>query len=285
MLRRRDLIRGTLAGAAMSSLGPGAPAQTSRRAQSKIDIHVHLGRDRKEMLQITSDKVPGAVKHLIGEMDKYNIEKSVIVAAEPMIINEPYIEAGKLEPQRLVVAVGVIPRPINVALDRVKAYRDRGAKALKLQPLQFEPYDPAVERLVAEAVKAGMPVLIHHMDTPKSLTGFIERLAMIFPEGNFVVVHFGGVYGFWDVLPLSRLPNVYLETSMAFHQIVKSPLKSMLHFLSAENRLNKLIFGSEIPVDYESVVSAIDDLLGPQAKDEVVRAVYRGNAEKILKLF
>src|SRR5262249_35016207 len=51
-----------------------------------------------------------------------------------------------------------------------------------------------------------------------------------------------------------------------------------------ENHLDKLIFGSEHPSSYPEVIGAIDDLLGARAKPEVGRAIYRGNAEKILKL-
>src|SRR5262249_54361943 len=193
-------------------------------------------------------------------------------------------QAAKLEPERLIPACSVFPRPTNEAIDKLKSYRDRGAKALKLQPMQYDPKDPAVEGLIAEAVRMGMPGLFHHTDTPKSFPDLLQPLATTFPNGNFVVVHFGGVYGFWDVLPLARLPNVYLETSTAFPRLVKSPLRHMLHFLSEENHLDKLIFGSEHPSSYPEVIGAIDDLLGARAKPEVGRAIYRGNAEKILKL-
>jgi predicted TIM-barrel fold metal-dependent hydrolase/ubiquinone/menaquinone biosynthesis C-methylase UbiE len=283
-LERREFL--SVAGAAVA--GAAFPrlvrAQDSTKGFKKIDIHVHLGRDREEMGQITKDKAPAAVKYLIGEMDRHNVEKSMIVAVEPLFPTDVYLEAAKLEPERLVAACSVIPRPAEEAVDKLKSYRDRGAKALKLQPRQYDPRDPAAERVVAEAVRLGMPVLFHHTDTPKSFPDWLTHLANTFPNGNFVVVHFGGVYGFWDVLPLARLPNVYLETSTAFPRLVKSPMKSMLHFLAEENRLDKLIFGSELPRDYESVFAAIDELLGPGAKEDVLKAVYRGNADRILKL-
>lgn len=290
-LDRRTFLGGSLASAALVALPPRASAmpepqaaQLKNRAQPKIDIHVHLGRDRQEMFKMTREKVSDAVRYITGEMDKYNIEKSLIVAVEPLFPTEVYLEAAKLEPQRLLVCCSLAPRPANQAVDKLKAFRDRGARALKLQPMQYDPQDPAVERVVYEAVRLGMPVLFHHTDLPKGFVDMLTHFASSFPDGNFVVVHFGGVYGFWDVLPLSRLPNVYLETSTAFPRLVKSPVRSMLHFLIAENRLNKLIFGSELPMDYADVFSAIDELLGDQGKEDVVKAVYKGNAERLLKL-
>ncbi len=278
---RREFLTGAVATAALARAGT---AQGPAAKRGKIDIHVHLGRDRDEMRQVTKDKIPGAVKHLIAEMDKHGVAKALIVPVEPLFPTDIYLEAAKLEPERLLAACSVVPRPANQAIDKLRAYREQGARALKLQPQQYDPQDPAVERLVAEAVQRNLPVLFHHTDTPKGFPDMLSHLASTFPNGNFVVIHFGGVYGFWDVLPLARLPNVYLETSTAFARIVKSPLRSMLHFLAEENRLDKIIFGSELPGDYGTVFSAIDALLGPGAKEEVRKAVYRGNAEKILRL-
>ena len=278
---RRDFLKTALAAATWST---SATAQTPLPKPRKIDIHVHLGRDRREMGALTTEKLSGAVQYLLGEMDKHDVEKSLIVAVEPLFPTDLYLEAAKLAPERLLVACSVVPRPADQAIEKLKSYRDRGAKALKLQPMQYDARDPAVERVIAEAVRLGLPVLFHHTDLPKSFPEALATWASNLPNGRFVVVHFGGVYGFWDVLPLARLPNVYLETSTAFARIVNSPLKAMLHFLAEENRLDKLVFGSELPSDYPSVLAAIDALLGPSAKPEVVKAVYRGNADRILKL-
>lgn len=230
-MHRREFLKGTLGGAALVALrSPAQAAAPASASISKIDMHVHLGRSQQEMGQMTREKLPDAVKYLTGEMDRHKVERALIVAVEPAFPTEIYLDAAKLEPKRLIVACSVLPRPENLALEKLKAFHERGAKALKLQPMQYDPHDPAVERLVSEAVRLGMPVLFHHTDLPRSFADMLAHFASIFPAGNFVVIHFGGVYGFWDVLPLARLPNVYLETSTAFPQLVKSPLRPMLHF-------------------------------------------------------
>ncbi len=277
MLARRQFLQGALGAAAMAAF----PAN---RKPYRIDIHVHLGRNRQEMGQMSKDKLADAVQYLTGEMDRHDVSKALIVAVEPQFPTELYMEAAKLSSERLLAACSVIPRPADAAIEKLKAWRERGAKALKLQPAQYDPRDPAVEQVVAEAVRMGLPVLFHHTDTPKSFPDMLSHFSSTFPTGNFVVIHFGGVYGFWDVLPLARLPNVYLETSTAFARIVRSPLRSMLHFLVEEQRLNKLIFGSELPGEYGAVTGAIEELLGSEAGPDVRKAVYRGNAERILKL-
>ncbi|MBI1895555.1 MAG: amidohydrolase family protein [Acidobacteria bacterium] len=258
-----------------------APTASSQPARGKIDIHVHLGRDRQDMERVNSSNVAEHVKYLVARMDSAGIEKSLIVPVEPLFPTKVYLEAAKLAPERLIPACSVVPRPANTAVELLKEHHKAGAKALKLQPMQYDPRDPMAERMIYEAVKLRIPVLFHFTDTPLSFPGMLEHVASTFSDGQFVVIHFGGVYGFERVLPLARLPNVWLETSTAFTQVVNSPAREKLHFLKTEKRLNKLVFGSEAPMHYNEVFRAIDGLIdGSGAAD----AIYRRNAERILRL-
>jgi len=195
------------------------------------------------------------------------------------------VPAAKEIPDRLLSACSVIPRTQD-PVGQLKRWRDAGARALKLQPMQYDPRDPVVERLVYEAVKLEMPLLFHYTNLPSAFPAWLEHLATTFPEANFVVIHFGGIYGFQNALPLGHfLSNVWLETSTAFIQVVNSPLRAQLHFLlqGQQPRISKLIFGSEHPRDYDAVLAAIDALT-ENVSGEVVQAIYRGNAAKLLKL-
>lgn len=278
-LSRRRFLSVTAAAAACPAL-----LRSQANTATKIDFHVHLGHDSQDMQQLTSEKLPDLVKYLTGEMDRHNVQKSLIVAVEPVFPTELYLEAAKLAPERLVAACSVMPRPVNRAVDQLKSYHERGAKALKLQPMQYDPQDPAVERLVYEAVKLRMPVLFHYTDTPRTFPAMLDHFANTFADGNFVVIHFGGVYGFSEMLRFTRLPNVWLETSVAFPRVVNSPMRSALEFLVDEKRLDRLIFGSELPRDYDSVCGAIDKLLGPNPEPAVARAIYRGNSDRLLRI-
>ena len=287
-INRRKFLAGTLsAGTLMSSAKSAEPAPPTPAGNTidKIDFHVHLGRDQQEQFnaEILQRNVSAAAKYLLKEMDKKRIEKSLLVPVEPLMRTETYLEGSKQDPSRLIPACSVVPRPLRLSLENLKRYRDAGARALKLQPMQYDPADPAVERIIHDAVGMNFPILFHHTDLPASFAPFLERMARTFPEGNFVVIHFGGIYGFADVLPLAHaLSNVYLETSTAFVEVVESPLRTHLHFL-VKHRLNKLIFGTEHPRDYDRVLNAVDILTG-NASAEVKNAVYRGNAAKLLKL-
>lgn len=297
MVDRRDFLKSTLlAGAALSSVGTSAfarsaqaPSQGPQAAGSlpKIDIHVHLGREQQE--QFTPDQlrpnVSAAARWLVEQMDTKNIEKSLLVPVDPIMPTELYVQAAKEIPDRLLAACSVIPRSQD-PLGQLRRWRDAGARALKLQPMQYDPRDPAVERLVAEAIGLGMPLLFHYTDLPSAFPAWLEHLATTFRQANFVVIHFGGIYGFRDVLRLGHiLPNVWLETSTAFIRVVNSPLRSELHFMleGQQPRISKLIFGSEHPRDYDAVLAAIDSLTEKLAP-EVRQAIYRGNAARLLNL-
>lgn len=218
---RRDFLSCALGGAAAMAAPRAAAQQTTlpSGALSKIDIHVHLGRSSPEMEQMTPEKLADAVQYLVGAMDKHRIEKSLIVAVEPVFPTEIYFEAAKLAPDRLMVACSVLPRPLNLALDELKPYHERGAKALKLQPTQYDPHDPVVERLVNEAMNLGMPVLFHHTDLPKSFPEMLAHFASTFPAGNFVVIHFGGVYGFWECCHWRACPTFIWKPRPLFHAL------------------------------------------------------------------
>ncbi len=302
MIERREFLKNVaFAGAALSSLGTESHAQAAQQPAAvvrpatssirKIDLHVHLGRDQRE--QFNPDQlrtnVSVAAKWLVEQMDTKNIEKSLLVPVDPIMPTEIYMQAAKEIPDRLLSACSLIPRatiPLERLIDQLKRWRDAGARALKLQPLQYDPRDPVAERLVYEAIRLGMPVLFHYTDLPTSFPAWLEHLATTFTEANFVVIHFGGIYGFQSVLPLAHfLPNVWLETSTAFIQIVNSPLRNHLHFLQQGRppRTGKLIFGSEHPRDYDAVLAAIDAVT-EGASGDVVEAIYRGNAAQLLKL-
>src|SRR5262249_42944621 len=109
---RRDFLASALAMAAATARRPAE----AHAAGKKIDIHVHLGVSQQQMFQMSADKVSAAVKYLTGEMDRNGIEQALIVAVEPVFPTELYLQAAKLEPERLIPACSVFPRPTNEAI-------------------------------------------------------------------------------------------------------------------------------------------------------------------------
>jgi len=253
---------------------------------SKIDLHTHLGTAQGEIFKLTRDGIPAACDHLLRRMDEYGVEKAVLVPVEPIMQTTHYEEAHRLHRDRFLFAASTTVRPLNTQLDMLKKWRDLGAVALKMNPLTYDPKDEAAERMIFEAVKLGMPVFFHHQNLPPDIPQMIYHLATQHPEGTFVVIHFGGAFGFQQVLPLAAgLPNVYLETSSAFSHIVRSPMRPQLDYFNRLGRdrsgFSKVAFGSEFVDSYSDVLGAIEEM---KLDPGVLQEVLSGNAKKILKL-
>ena len=283
--RRRFLQAG--AGVAASVVADRVFGQQRPLARyAKIDLHTHLGTAQGEIFKLKRDGIPAACDYLLRRMAEYGVEKAVLVPVEPIMQTTHYEEAHRLHPNRLLFAASTTVRPLNTQLEWLKKWRDLGAVALKMNPLTYDPKDEAAERIIFEAVKLGMPVFFHHQNFPPDVPQIIYHLATQHPEGTFVVIHFGGTFGFQQVLPLAAgLPNVYLETSSAFSHIVRSPMRSQLDYFNRLGRdrsgFSKVMFGSEFVDSYGDVLGAIEEM---KLEAKVMEEVLSGNARKILKL-
>ncbi len=301
-LTRRSLLQSSLAAAGLlGAAGPSAaqaPAQPPARPQppplpvsdatrrlKKIDFHTHLGSTNPEIFKLERENIPRACDYLLKRMEEFGVEKALLVPVEPLMKTEHYQEAHRLHPGKLLFAASTLVRPVQPAVDALKKWQEAGAVALKMNPITYSAQDEAAERLVVEAVKRNLPVLFHHTDFPPDIPQFIHHMATRYPEGTYVVIHFGGNWGFQQVLPLAAgLPNVYLETSSAFPNLVRSPLRNFLeHFDRAGPRsgFHKVVFGSEFVDQYQRVLGAIEDL---KLEPEALANLYYENAKRILKI-
>jgi predicted TIM-barrel fold metal-dependent hydrolase len=291
---RRDLLAGAglIAGSTLLSQQPPArpappplPVSEATRRHKKIDFHTHLGSTNPEVFTLPKENIGKACDVLLRRMDEFNVERAMLVPVEPIMKTEYYAEAARLHPNKFLFAAGTTVRPLNQALDSLKKWADAGAKALKMNPLTYSPGDEAAERLIVEAVKLKLPVLFHHRDIPPDVPQFVYHLATRYPEGTYVMVHFGGNWGFLQTMPLAtNLANVYLETSPDFPNLVRTPAKGMLeHFdkVGPRSGFHKCLFGSEYVDEYPRVLGAIDSLnLAPDVLDNL----FYENAKRLLKV-
>ena len=264
---------------------PPLPVSDTTRRYKKIDFHTHLGSTNPEVFKLERENIPRACDYLLKRMEEFGVEKALLVPVEPLMKTEYYHEAHRLHPDRFLFAASTTVRPLPQALDALKKWQESGAVALKMNPITYSAQDEAAERLVVEAVRRNLPVLFHHTDFPPDIPQFIHHMAIRYPEGTYVVIHFGGNWGFQQVLPLAAdLANVYLETSSAFPNIVRSPLRNFLEYFDragARSGFHKVVFGSEYVDQYPRVLGAIEDLkLAP----EVLANLYYENAKRILKI-
>lgn len=286
MNTRRNFLEAA-AGTAASLASPGLRAQAPPlKNLPKIDLHTHLATSPAVMFKLQKEGIPAACDYVLRRMDEHGVEKAVLVPVEPIMQTVHYEEAHRLHPGRLLFAASTMVRPLDAELQTLKKWRDLGAVALKMNPLTYDPKDPAAERIIFEAVKLGLPVFFHHQNFPPEVPEIIYHVATQHPEGTFVVIHFGGIFGYQQVLPLAALlPNVYLETSVAFSHLVRSPLRPQLEYFHRLSRnrsgFSKVVFGSEFVDSYTDILGALAEM---NLEAGLLAEVLSGNAKKILKM-
>ncbi len=243
------------------------------------DIHTHLGTDRMQMSEADPERVAEYADTLVRRMDTFGIRRAVLTPCDPWVSNEMCMEATEIFPDRLFSACTVQPRPIDRAHQQLAEFLDRGCKALVLDGQLYHPEDPAVMALIRSAVDRDTPVYFHSENTTPGTTRFIERVSAVYPEGKFVILHMGGLFGFPTVLPLVRRHNIWLEVSVTLVRLVESPLRVFLDALVQDMGVRNLVFGSEHHSEYPDLMAALNTM---GLNVETSRRVLQENAWVIL---
>ena len=245
------------------------------------DIHTHLGMGRTEVSEVTFDNLAEHVDMLISRMDTFGIDKAVLTPHEPLISTDLYLQAAAIYPDRLFSACSIVPRPIDMAKDRLHDYIDEGCVALVLDENTYHPRDPAAETLVYEAVKKDLPVYIHNDIMTSETIAFLDRISILHGEGKFVVLNMGGLFGFPQIIPLMSRPNIWLELSTTFFKLVESPLRVFLDAVVQDFGVRKLVFGSGYHSQYPDIMAALNMI---DLNIETSRLIMKENAWLILGL-
>jgi predicted TIM-barrel fold metal-dependent hydrolase len=245
------------------------------------DIHTHLGVSRNELTDVKPENVEKHVDMLISRMDTFGIDKAVLTPHEPIVKTSLYMKAAQIYPDRLFWACSVIPRPVDVARQRLKKQMDAGCKALVLDGVSYHPGDPAAGAIINEAVKNDLPVYLNNDLLLSETIAFIDKITEVHQEGKFVVLNMGGIFGFPQIIPLMSKDNVWLELSSTFIKIVESPLRVFLDSLVQDIGVRKLVFGSGYHGQYPDIMAALNMI---DLNVETSRLIMKENAWLLLGL-
>ena len=245
------------------------------------DIHTHLGMGRTEVTDVTFDNYTEHVDILISRMDTFGIDRAVLTPHEPVVSTELYIQATEIYPDRLFSACSILTRPMDIAKKKLNGFVDRGCRALMLDQNTYHPRDPAAEALVNEAIKKSLPVYLYNdIMTGETIT-FLDRISTLHPDGKFVVLNMGGLFGFPQIIPLMARSNIWLELSTTFFKLVESPLRVFLDALLQDFGVRKLVFGSGYHSQYPDIMAALNMI---DLDIETNRLIMKENAWLILGL-
>ena len=245
------------------------------------DIHTHLGTSQNEVLDVNIDNLNEEVDILISRMDTFGIDKAVLVPDEPKIPTELYIRAADIYPDRLFSACSIIPRPLDRAKEKLAEYIDSGCKAVILNDETYYPSDPAAIALVHAAVAKDMPIYLQNHESTNEIISFLDSITKVYPEGKFIVLDMGGLFGFPQLIPLIPRQNLWLELSSTFIKLVESPLRVFLDAIVQDIGVRQLVFGSGFHSQYSDMMGALNLI---DLNVESRRLIMKENAWVILGL-
>ncbi len=246
-----------------------------------IDVHTHLGRDRMSMTEVSPAVLPAMAEMLVKRMDSQGIDKAVVFPLEPSVKTELCLEAAAMYPEKLMSACCVHPRPVDEAKGTLERYAREGAVALLMDERNYYPADPAAHALVQSAVKIGLPVFLHSYEVTNEDISFLDRVSMVHPDGQFVVCHMGGLFGFAKLLPFASRANVWFDISVTLIRLVESPLRVFLDALAQDQGVRHLVFGSENQADYEDIRASLNML---DLNIETTKTIMNENARRLLRI-
>jgi len=202
-----------------------------------VDGHVTVGANRDVELGLGD---------LLALMDELGIDRALVSPPEGLIPvrnregNELAVDAAERSGGRLLAYAVATPWLGHEAVAELERARERGARALKLDPaLQgFSLLDGLADPLVEFAVESGWPVYVRTGTPPHALPLAVAALAARFPEGAFVLGRSGATDFGQDGPPaLLAAPNLYADTAH-----INWPVS-----LAARMPENRVVFTTDAP--------------------------------------
>jgi len=236
-----------------------------------IDVHAHIGGDQRFLMRVDA-------KNFIDTMNKFNIEFSFVSSLTSLytdfsIGNRELLKIVKRYSEKIMGLVAVNPYYGNEAVKELRKYVLKyGFRGVKLHPTYFKisMLDKLTIRIVKEAVKINVPLMIHSYD------GGIEvsRLAEKFPDALIIMYHMGGLNWREGVLRVKNFKNIYAEISSSVCD------KGMIEFAVKELGAERILYGSDIPYQDPSV--SLGKVLGADISDREKKMILYENAYNLL---
>jgi len=247
-----------------------------------IDIHSHFLADR------TWPEEWRTPEFLIKDMDKWGIDKAVIVCGDPLIGgdyregNTKVANAISKFPDRLIGFAWIHPTHAS-GIDAAVKEAERCVRELKFKGLKLHPatemYSYTSQRycypIIEAAIRLHAPVFCHTGDPPScpySHPVLLADLADRFPDAKLILGHLGN--RLWDdaVWAMSKHDNLVAETS--FGQT--SGITSMVKAVGAE----RVVMGSDWPTN--SFGASLGHIRGAFIPDRDKELIMGENAAKLL---
>ncbi len=281
-----------------------------KKASKYIDVHTHIGTTWNGNEELTADG-------LLHWMDEHDVEMSVLLpltspeSSSFLLLTEPALAAAKAHPDRFVAFCSIDPRTSlrggrKGFLDVIGRYVELGARGFGEHKVGLDFDDPLMMQIYDVCQELQIPLLFH-MDNQrgKDQPGLprLEHALATFPKLNFL----GHGPGWWASISggltqaeLMSYPKDKVRPGGAIDTLMEK-YPNLYGDLSAGSGANSISrdrdFGREFMIRRQDRLLFGTDYLQPgQAVPQfelfdsldlpanVATKIFRGNAERILKL-
>lgn len=232
------------------------------------DAHTHLGKS-KLWHGFPPSRRP---EQLIGEMNKYGIEKAIIFAnpsnnKDFFKRNDELAAYAARYPDRFIGFARVDPHFKSETEKYLKhAFTELGLKGIKLHPVveKFDPCDENFYYIYEIAEIYNVPILFHFEENLS-----IEGIPTRFPKLKIILGHLKES----SLIYLKNFSNVCVETSGCSES-------TLLKAITIDE--NRVLFGSDYP--YHKIAPEIKNIERIISENRIKEKVYRYNLIKLLGL-
>ncbi|GIL39276.1 amidohydrolase family protein [Roseiterribacter gracilis] len=260
-----------------------------------IDVHAHLRLSDKDGLNKTHPLGTDALRTLD---DAAGVQQSalIVIARKGQIDatkaqNDAVIAAAAATPGRFFPVVSVHPADGEAAIAELERLAKLGAKMVKLHPntQNFDVSDPAVATVAAACARLGLVMLFDsYKPWDASQIGKFVLLTVSNPTAKFVLAHMG-FSQFRETGTFAQLRkigvgtnNVWFDISAIGTTYAGSPLQAEFVWTMRQIGTDRILFGSDWPVDTPAAALAAVRKLGLTASEQ--RQVLHDNAVSLLGL-
>ena len=274
---------------------PAHPPPPARYTGPVIDVHTHVQFDGVGQVDASH---PTGTDALLGLTAQAHVAKAGIIVmvrkgdmAATRALNDKVIAAAKASNGRLFPVASVHPEDGDEALAEMERLRAQDVRLLKLHPntQRFDVSSPAVAAVVKKAGELGLVLLFDgYSPFDADQTGKFTLLALRNPKTQLVLAHMGGpnFHEMFQFGMIRKFPyyarNVWFDLSATAHFFADSPYEEQLVWVARQIGTDRILFGSDWPVD--TPAHAVEDIqrLGfTQAEQE---EIFHTNATRLLGL-
>jgi uncharacterized protein len=226
-----------------------------------IDAHAHIRLGRNDMMHPS---------HTLGTGGLRALDQGAGVSKSALIVmarsgdmkgtrakNDSVIAAAAADPTHFYPVASVHPEDADSALAELQRLAARGVRQIKLHPnsQEFDVASPAVAKITARCGELGMAVLLDSFNPlDPAQVGKLLALTMQQPRTNFVLAHmtfsdFRETMAFAKLRKLGLSKNVWFDVSAIAVTYAGSPVQPELVWTMRQIGMDRIIFGSDWPVD------------------------------------